>query len=44
MVGAIESYFAEHPQSSVKEVRVVLIDTRTIEAFQTEFASRYGGN
>ncbi|MCS6829830.1 MAG: macro domain-containing protein [Armatimonadota bacterium] len=42
MIGAIEEYFTRHPSSSVKEVRLVLIDTPTMQAFQAEFASRYG--
>lgn len=43
MMGAIEDYFAQRADSSVKEVRLVLIDAPTLEVFQTEFAARYGG-
>ncbi|GBC96640.1 O-acetyl-ADP-ribose deacetylase [bacterium HR16] len=42
IMGAIEEYFAERPNSSVKEVRLVLFDTPTVESFQAEFARRYG--
>lgn len=41
MISAIEDYFVQHPQSSVKEVRLVLFDAPTLEAFQAEFTSRY---
>ena len=43
MLGAIEDYFAQNPQSSVQEVRLVLFDNPTLEAFRAEYASRYGG-
>lgn len=42
MLSAIEEYFASHPNSSVREVRMVLFDAPTCEAFQAEFARRYG--
>ncbi|GIV16915.1 MAG: hypothetical protein KatS3mg022_2350 [Armatimonadota bacterium] len=42
MIEAIERYFAESPSSSVKEVRLVLFDAPTLEAFQAEFTSRFG--
>jgi len=41
MMEAIEGYFAEHPDSRVAEVRLVLFDAPTTEAFQAEFARRY---
>lgn len=43
MMEAIEQYFAQHPTSSLREVRLVLIDAPTLEAFRVEFTSRYGG-
>jgi putative ATPase len=42
MLGALEDYFAEHSRSSIQEVRIVLFDAPTCEAFQEEFARRYG--
>lgn len=42
MMDAIEGYFAENPGSTVKEVRLVLFDSPTVEAFQAEFTRRYG--
>ena len=42
MLSAIEDYFAENAQSCIQEVRLVLFDTPTLEAFRTEFEKRYG--
>ncbi|MCS6951050.1 MAG: macro domain-containing protein [bacterium] len=42
MMEAVEEYFAQHPDSSVREVRLVLFDAPTLEAFRAEFATRYG--
>lgn len=41
MMKAIEGYFAEHPGSSIREVRLVLFDASTVAAFQAEFGRRY---
>jgi len=42
MLETIQAYFAQNPGSSVKEVRLVLFDAPTVQAFQQEFAARYG--
>lgn len=42
MLSAIEDYFAQTPQSGVQEVRLVLFDDPTLEAFRAEYAQRYG--
>ncbi|MGQ9541164.1 MAG: macro domain-containing protein [Armatimonadota bacterium] len=42
MLSAIEDYFAQNPQSGVQEVRLVLFDAPTLEAFRAEYAQRYG--
>lgn len=43
MLCAIEEYFAQNPDSGLREVRVVLFDAPTLEAFRAEFTQRYGG-
>jgi len=43
MLETIESYFAQKPGSSVREVRLVLFDEPTVQAFQQEFTARYNG-
>jgi len=42
MLDAMEAYFAQNLRSSVTEVRLVLFDLPTLEAFQKEFSTRYG--
>lgn len=41
MLSAIEDYFAQNPQSSVQEVRLVLFDNPTLQAFLAEYNRRY---
>lgn len=42
MLDTIANYFAENPHSSLQEVRLVLFDAPTLEAFRTAFTERYG--
>ncbi len=41
MLSTIEEYFTQNPHSRVREVRLVLFDAPTLEAFRAEFAQRY---
>jgi O-acetyl-ADP-ribose deacetylase (regulator of RNase III) len=42
MMDTIEEYFSQHANSGVSEVRLVLFDAPTVQAFEQEFAKRYG--
>ena len=42
MLRAVESYFADHPDSCIGEVNLINIDTRTAEVFHAEATRHFG--
>lgn len=44
ILGAIEEHFAASPQSSLREVRLTIIDRPTIQVFAREFEQRWPGS
>ena len=42
MLQAVESYFADHPDSCISEVNLINIDSQTAKIFHAEAASRLG--